>query len=154
MLGILRDEGQELSLAPQPGLAGLDLLVEEIRQAGLPVQLRVEGQPERLPPGVDLAAYRIVQEALTNTVRHAGPAHAEVLMRYQEQAVELEILGDGWGSVQGDGAGGGQGHGLVGMRERVVLYGGTLEAGPRAATSGSGYAGADLDHLRPRGVRV
>jgi signal transduction histidine kinase len=140
LLGILRDEGQELSLAPQPGLAGLDLLVEEIRQAGLPVQLRVEGQPERLPPGVDLAAYRIVQEALTNTLRHAGPAHAEVLVRYQEHAVELEILDDGGGPVQRDGAGGGRGHGLVGMRERVALYGGTLETGPRAATAGTGYA--------------
>jgi signal transduction histidine kinase len=128
LLGILRDEGQELSLAPQPGLAGLELLVEEIRQAGLPVQLRVEGQPEQLPPGVDLAAYRIVQEALTNTLRHAGPAHAEVLVRYQEHAVELEVLDDGGGPVQRDGAGGGRGHGLVGMRERVALYGGTLEA--------------------------
>jgi signal transduction histidine kinase len=140
LLGILRDEGQELSLAPQPGLAGLDLLVEEIRQAGLPVQLTVEGQPEQLPPGVDLAAYRIVQEALTNTLRHAGPAHAEVLVRYQEHAVELEILDDGRGTVQRDGAGGGRGHGLVGMRERVALYGGTLETGPRATTAGTGYA--------------
>jgi signal transduction histidine kinase len=140
LLGILRDDGQELSLAPQPGLASLDLLLGEMRQAGLPVQLRVEGPPGSLPPGVDLAAYRIVQEALTNTLRHAGPAHAEVLVRYQEHALELEILDDGHGPGRHDGADGRSGHGLVGMRERVALYGGTLHTGPRAATAGTGYA--------------
>ena len=108
--------------------------MEELGQAGLPVQLRVEGQPGRLPPGIDLAAYRIIQEALTNTLRHAGPAHAEVLVRYQPHAVELEILDDGHGPGPSDGAGGASGHGLVGMRERVALYGGTLEAGPRTTT--------------------
>lgn len=139
LLGILREDGQELSLAPQPGLTTIDLLVGEIRQAGLPVNLGVEGQPRPLPPGVDLTAYRIVQEALTNTLRHAGPAHAEVIVRYQDHALELEILDDG----PGPGDGGDGGHGLVGMRERVALYGGTLEAGPRAATAGTtgtGYA--------------
>jgi signal transduction histidine kinase len=141
LLGILREDGQELSLAPQPGLAGLGLLVEEISQAGLPVQLRVEGQPGRLPPGVELAAYRIIQEALTNTLRHAGPAHAEVLVRYQDHAVELEVLDDGRGPGRHDGAGGTSGHGLVGMRERVALYGGTLEAGPRATTTGTAGTG-------------
>jgi len=140
LLGILRDDGQELSLAPQPGLASLDLLLEEMRQAGLPVQLRVEGAPGRLPPGVDLTAYRIVQEALTNTLRHAGPARAEVLVRYHEHALELEVLDDGRGANQREGAGGDSGHGLVGMRERVALYGGTLHAGSRAATAGTGYA--------------
>jgi signal transduction histidine kinase len=145
LLGILRDDGQELSLAPQPGLASLDLLLEEMRQAGLLVQLRVEGQPGRLPPGVDLAAYRIVQEALTNTLRHAGPAQAEVVVRYLEQALELEIVDDGSGPGPNDGAAGGsgqsKGHGLVGMRERVALYGGTLHAGPRATAAGTGTAG-------------
>jgi signal transduction histidine kinase len=141
LLGILREDGQELSLAPQPGLAALGLLVEEMGQAGLPVQLRVEGQPGRLPPGIDLAAYQIIQEALTNTLRHAGPAHAEVLVRYQQHAVELEVLDDGHGPGPHDGAGGTSGHGLVGMRERVALYGGTLEAGPRTArAAGTGYA--------------
>ena len=143
LLGILREDGQELSLAPQPGLAGLELLLGEMRQAGLPVQLRVEGQPWPLPPGVDLAAYRIVQEALTNTLRHAGPAQAEVIVRYQDHAVELEVLDDGHGPEPGDGADGARGHGLVGMRERVALYGGTLEAGPRVTTTGTagtGYA--------------
>jgi signal transduction histidine kinase len=142
LLGILREDGQELSLAPQPGLAGLELLMEEMRLAGLSVQLRVEGQPGRLPPGIDLAAYRIIQEALTNTLRHAGPAHAEVLVRYQQHAVELEVLDDGNGPGPNNGASGASGHGLVGMRERVALYGGTLEAGPRTTTkaAGTGYA--------------
>ena len=142
LLGILREDGQELSLAPQPGLAGLDLLLGEMHQAGLPVQLRVEGQPWPLPPGVDLAAYRIIQEALTNTLRHAGPAQAQVVVRYQDHAVELEILDDGQGPGPRDGADGGSGHGLVGMRERVALYGGTLHAGPRATTgtAKTGYA--------------
>jgi signal transduction histidine kinase len=126
----------------QPGLAGLELLMEEMRLAGLSVQLRVEGQPGRLPPGIDLAAYRIIQEALTNTLRHAGPAHAEVLVRYQQHAVELEVLDDGHGPGPNNGASGASGHGLVGMRERVALYGGTLEAGPRTTTkaAGTGYA--------------
>jgi signal transduction histidine kinase len=141
LLGILREDGQGLSLTPQPGLAGLDLLLEEMRQAGLLVQLRVEGRPWPLPPGADLAAYRIIQEALTNALRHAGPAQAEVIVRYQDHAVELEILDDGQGPH--DGSDEGTGHGLVGMRERVALYGGTLQAGPRApttGTAGTGYA--------------
>jgi signal transduction histidine kinase len=139
LLGILREDGQEPSLAPQPGLDGLDLLLEEMRQAGLPVQLRVEGRPWRLTPGIDLTAYRIVQEALTNTLRHAGPARAEVIVRYQDHAVKLEVLDDGRraGSPAADA---GSGQGLVGMRERVALYGGRLQAGPRAATAGAGYA--------------
>jgi signal transduction histidine kinase len=140
LLGILREDGQEPSLAPQPGLAGLDLLLDEMRQAGLPVQLRVEGRPWRLPPGIDLAAYRIVQEALTNTLRHAGPARAEVTVRYQDHAVELEILDDGPGAGPHAAADAGSGQGLVGMRERVALYGGTLQAGPRDTAAGAGYA--------------
>jgi signal transduction histidine kinase len=140
LLGILREDGQELSLAPQPGLDNLDLLVSETRQAGLPVQLRVEGRPWRLPPGIDLTAYRIVQEALTNTLRHAGPARAEVTVRYQDHAVELEVLDDGRGAGPRAAADAGSGQGLVGMRERVALYGGTLQAGPRHPTAGAGYA--------------
>jgi signal transduction histidine kinase len=141
LLGILREDGQEPSLAPQPGLAGLDLLVEEMRQAGLPVQLRVEGRPGRLPPGIDLAAYRILQEALTNTLRHAGPARAEVTVRYQDHAVELEVLDDGPGAGPHAAVDVGSGQGLVGMRERVALYGGTLQAGPRDTTAGSAATG-------------
>jgi signal transduction histidine kinase len=141
LLGILREDGQEPSLAPQPGLDGLDLLLEEMRQAGLPVQLRVEGRPWPLPPGIDLTAYRIVQEALTNTLRHAGPARAEVTVRYQDHAVELEVLDDGPGAGSPAAADPGSGQGLVGMRERVALYGGTLQAGPRATTAGSAATG-------------
>lgn len=131
MLGVLReiaDEGP--ALAPQPGLAGLDALVEHVRDAGLAVTLRVEGEPRPLPPGVDLSAYRIVQEGLTNALKHAGPARAEVVVRYRPREVELSVTDDGRGT---DPAGNGGGHGLVGMRERVALYGGRLSAGPRPA---------------------
>jgi signal transduction histidine kinase len=133
LLGILREDGQAVPLAPQPGMAHLDLLLEQIREAGLPVELRIQGRPTPLPPGVDLAAYRIVQEALTNTLNHAGPAHAEVIVRYAERALELEVVDDGRGPPPTSSGGG---HGLVGMRERAALYGGTLQAGPRADAAG------------------
>jgi signal transduction histidine kinase len=132
LLGILRHEGGP-SLAPQPGLADLEALVEQARAGGLPVELAVEGAREPLPPGVDLAAYRIVQEALTNARRHAGPARARVTVRYGGGALGLEVADDG--SRASGGAG--DGHGLVGMRERVALYGGELQAGPRP---GGGFA--------------
>jgi signal transduction histidine kinase len=134
LLGILRTGDEELAIGPQPGLSSLGSLVEQVREAGLPVELRVEGDPVQLPPGVDLSAYRIVQEALTNTLKHAGRAEAEVVVRYGPSALELEISDDGSGapaSVNGSG------HGLIGMRERVALYGGALEAGTR---NGGGYA--------------
>jgi signal transduction histidine kinase len=92
------------------------------------VSLRVEGERPQLTPGVDLSAYRIVQEGLTNALKHAKGAHAEVLVRYEGSTVKLEVSDDGSAEPNGDG----QGHGLVGMRERVALYGGTLDAGPRA----------------------
>ena len=134
MLGILRTGDEELAIGPQPGLGSLESLVEQVRDAGLPVELRVEGDPLQLPPGVDLSAYRIVQEALTNVLKHAGRAHAEVVVRYGPSELELRISDDGSDapvSVNGSG------HGLIGMRERVALYGGALEAGRR--TDG-GYA--------------
>jgi signal transduction histidine kinase len=134
LLGILRTGDEQLAIGPQPGLASLGSLVEQVREAGLPVDLRVEGEQVQLPPGVDLSAYRIVQEALTNTLKHAGRAHAEVVVRYAVSALELEVVDDGVGapaSVNGSG------HGLIGMRERVALYGGVLEAGAR---NGGGYA--------------
>jgi signal transduction histidine kinase len=133
LLGLLRDPAVDASLAPQPSVARLDALLDQVRRAGLPVELTVEGQARRLPPGVDRSAYRIVQEALTNTLKHAGPAHAAVTLRYRPQALELEVLDDGRGVSNDDGAG----FGLVGMRERAALYGGALEAGPRP---GGGYA--------------
>jgi len=128
MLGVLREMADESpDLAPQPGLSGIDELVEHVRQAGLPVSVRVEGDPRPLPPGIDLSAYRIVQEGLTNALKHAGPASAEVVLRYGAREIELEVRDDG----RGGGSGNGGGHGLLGMRERVALYGGDLSAGPR-----------------------
>ena len=125
LLGVLRRADDPQALAPQPGLAALDTLVEQVREAGLPVELRVEGTPTQLPPGLDLSAYRIAQEALTNALKHAGPAHAALTVTYARDAVEIEIRDDGAGS----GDGGGTGHGLVGMRERVALWGGKLHVG-------------------------
>jgi signal transduction histidine kinase len=113
-------------------LARLGDLIEGMRATGMLVEAGVAGQPRPLPPGVDLSAYRIVQEALTNTLKHAGGASAHVSVRYDRDAVEVEVVDDGPGPSAGahaDGASGGQG--LVGMRERVQLFGGELDAGPR-----------------------
>jgi signal transduction histidine kinase len=134
LLGILRTGDAQLAIGPQPGLGSLEGLVEQVNEAGLPVELRIEGEGLTLPPGVDLSAYRIVQEALTNTLKHAGRAHAHVVVRYSAFAVELEVVDDGLGAPATNN---GSGHGLIGMRERTALYGGRLEAGPRA---GGGYA--------------
>jgi signal transduction histidine kinase len=125
LLGIMRDNAEPAARAPQPGIGTLPALVDQIRQSGLPVELTIEGTPVKLPAGVDLSAYRIVQEALTNTLRHAGPAHAWVAVRYGGEDVEIEVANDG--ANNGDGAG----HGLVGMRERAALCGGELVSGPR-----------------------
>ncbi|MDQ3889317.1 MAG: histidine kinase [Actinomycetota bacterium] len=133
LLGILRGDEHETRLAPQPGIGELDALVEQVRAAGLPVDLVVEGEPAPLAPGIDLAAYRVVQEALTNALKHAGAARARVLIRYRATALELAVTNNGTGRANG----GRGGHGLIGMRERVALYGGELEAGPRAD---GGYA--------------
>jgi signal transduction histidine kinase len=127
LVGIMRSEEEVPALAPQPGLGTLPALVEQVRQSGLPVELRVEGEPVKLPAGVDLSAYRIVQEALTNALKHAGPAHAWVSVRYADDDVEIEVENDGLSDAETDGAG----HGLVGMRERVALCGGELHSGPR-----------------------
>jgi signal transduction histidine kinase len=132
MVGVLRRPEEAPALAPQPSLEHVDKLVEHAREAGLPVTLAIEGEPEPLPAGVDLTAYRLVQEGLTNALKHAQAGHAEVLVRYGEGHVELTVSDDGRGVGSGDGGG----HGLVGMRERVTVYGGELEAGPRA---GGGY---------------
>jgi signal transduction histidine kinase len=105
----------------------VDKLIEQARNAGLPVELRVEGEPVELPAGVDLTAYRIVQEGLTNATKHSRAEHAEVLVRYDNGHVEVTISDNGPGGGGGDSGG----HGLVGMRERVSVYGGELEVGPR-----------------------
>jgi signal transduction histidine kinase len=128
LLGIVHADADAPALAPQPDLADLGALATQMRRAGLPVELAVHGAPEALAPGVELAGYRIVQEALTNTLKHAGPARARVTVRYEPEALTLEVVDDGLGAPRLDGGG----HGLVGMRERAALYGGELAAGPRA----------------------
>lgn len=134
LLGVLRDSGEGAARLPQPGLAALTELVEQVRATGIDVTLRRDGLPDGIPPGVDLAAFRIVQEALTNTLKHAGPAAATVTVRYLDDAVEVAVEDDGRGAAAAASDAGG--HGLVGMRERVGLYGGSFTAGPRP---GGGY---------------
>jgi signal transduction histidine kinase len=133
LLGVLRQEHEpQGDLAPIPGLADLDSLLAEVSKAGLAVKLRVNGTRPPVPAGVDLSAYRIVQEALTNVVKHAGPAHAQVTIGYRDQDVTVEVTDDGQGAVtSGSDGQAGSGHGLIGMRERVAAFGGELEVGPR-----------------------
>ena len=129
LLGAVRTEDAELT--PQPGLARLPELVEQVRRAGLDVELRVEGRPSPLTAGVDLAAYRVVQEALTNTIKHAHATTASVRVSYLDGRVELAVADDGVGSRPNGSNGSSRangGHGLIGMRERITLYGGQLEA--------------------------
>ena len=132
MVGVLRRPEEAPALAPQPSLEHLDKLVEQAREAGLPVELRVEGESVRLPAGVDLTAYRLIQEGLTNAIKHARATRAEVVVHYGDDHVELAVSDAGRGNASADGSG----HGLVGMRERVSVYGGELEAGPGP---GGGY---------------
>ncbi len=135
MLEMLRDD-DEIALEPLPGIGQLDALVAAAGEANLPVEVRIDGEPQPLPPGIDLTAYRIVQEALTNAIKHAGPANAHVTVRYRPDALELEVTDDGAGASNGHRNG--VGHGLVGMRERTALYGGELHVGPRG--DGAGFA--------------
>jgi signal transduction histidine kinase len=132
LVGMLRSDGED-PLAPQPGLDDVATLVGQVREAGLPVELTVEGERRDLPAGIELSAYRIVQEALTNALKHAGGAHAQVSIRYGADSLELEILDDGRGGAAASNGG----HGLVGMRERVALYGGRFDASRRP---GGGFA--------------
>jgi signal transduction histidine kinase len=136
LLGVIRSEEERdggPAYAPQPGLEYLVELVRQVRETGLTVAVSVLGEPRRLPEGVGLCAYRIVQEALTNTLKHADASRAEVSVRYVADALELQVLDDGRASpLNGEGSG----HGLIGMRERVALFGGDLSARPRG---GRGY---------------
>jgi signal transduction histidine kinase len=132
LLGMLRSDGERVVLAPRPSMRHLEDLVSSVRAAGLPVDLSVAGEVIELPPGVDLSAYRIVQEALTNALKHAGPARAHVSIRYAQGALQLEITDDGRRLPDASG-----GHGLTGMRERVAVFGGRLESGRRPE---GGYA--------------
>jgi len=127
MVGVLRRPEEAPALAPQPTLDRIEQLVEKAREAGLPVDLSIEGEAVQLPAGVDLTAYRLVQEGLTNALKHARAKRAEVRVRYADGQVEVTVTDDGSGGSKGEGGG----HGLVGMRERVSVYGGELEAGPR-----------------------
>jgi signal transduction histidine kinase len=132
LLNVMRRDGDGIGLAPQPGLDGLDSLVKEIGRAGLPVELHLDGERFPLPPGVDLSAYRIVQEGLTNALKHARASHADVTVRYSPTEVGIEVRDDGIGARPSDG----HGHGLIGIRERVKLYGGEMTAG---TTNGGGF---------------
>jgi signal transduction histidine kinase len=132
LVGMLREGDEETGLAPQPGVADVDRLVAQMLEAGLEVELRVEGTPRPVPIGVDLSAYRVVQEALTNALKHGGGARAVVTLRYCDDELAVEVADNGRGGVAT-----GHGHGLAGMRERVGIFGGSFEAGPR---SGGGFA--------------
>ena len=124
LVGVLRTEDEGPALVPQPGLAQLDALAEHVSRAGVPVDARVVGEPVELAPGLDISAYRIVQEALTNVMKHAGPAHASVVVTYRERVIDIDVSDDGCG-----GSPNGGGHGLTGLRERAALFGGELHAG-------------------------
>jgi signal transduction histidine kinase len=143
LLGVVKVPAEE-RFAPLPGLQRLDDLAEQVRAAGLPVVLRVEGTLREIPAGVDLSAYRIVQEALTNTLNHAQASAAEVTVRRMDGVLELEVVDDGRSHGLPEG-----GHGLIGMRERATLLGGEVDAGP---TEGGGFrvrARLPIEPLQP-----
>ena len=132
LLGAMRRDGDELALAPQPGLDNLGVLVEQVGRAGLPVRLHIDGEPYPLPHALDLSAYRIVQEGLTNALKHAGASQADVTVRYGSDELRVEVRDNGNGASPDDG----HGHGLVGIRERVKIYGGEITAD---TASGGGF---------------
>ena len=129
MIGVLRHGDEELAGATAPALSQLGALAARARAAGLPVELRIDGEPRELTPGLDLVAFRVVQEALTNAIKHAGPARALIRVTFTTGALELEISDTGRGPAPARGEAGAPGQGLVGMRERLVLYGGELQTG-------------------------
>ncbi len=132
LLGAMRADGDAPDLAPQPGLGSLEALLEQFRSAGLPVRLHVAGEPVALPRTLDLSAYRIIQEGLTNTLKHAHANQADVVVRYEPGGLGIDVRDDGAGAPASDGLG----HGLVGIRERVKIHGGEMSAG---ATAGAGF---------------
>jgi signal transduction histidine kinase len=147
MLGLLSDQDGHAPLAPPPGIGEIPALIERVRQAGMAVELRVEGQPHPVSGGVAVAVYRIVQEALTNVLKHAGGAPTQVILRWFDVAIELEILDRG--SPNGAGERDARpGRGVVGMRERAAMYGGTLDAHP---APGCGYLVRARIPLEPGG---
>jgi len=130
LLGLMRQEGERQSPAPQPGLEHLTALTAQVRQAGLPVAVLVRGDPRPLPAGLNLSAYRIIQEALTNVLKHAGPVSTEVLVTYLDRELQIQVTDHGQPASPPPDGPRGSGHGLIGMAERVSLYGGQLEVGP------------------------
>jgi signal transduction histidine kinase len=145
LLGAMRRDGDGVELGPQPGLDAVDALLAEVGRAGLPAELHVEGEPARLPRAIDLSAYRIVQEGLTNALKHARASRADVTLRYGPGELRIEVRDDGRGAAGSDGAG----FGLVGIRERVKIYGGEMTAG---AAPGGGFllaARLPLEGYRP-----
>jgi signal transduction histidine kinase len=132
LLGAMRREGDEVDLAPQPGLGELEPLLDAFRRTGLPVQLMVDGEPVALPRAIDLSAYRIIQEGLTNALKHADATRADVIVRYGATDIQIDVRDDGHGPGESDGLG----HGLVGVRERVRIYGGEMTAG---TANGGGF---------------
>jgi signal transduction histidine kinase len=131
LLGAMRRDGEDAELAPQPGLSGLHSLVEEVGRAGLPAEVHIDGEPFPLPQAMDLSAYRIVQEGLTNALKHAHASRADVTVRYSPDELQIEVRDNGRGGTSD-----GPGHGLVGVRERVKIYGGEMTAG---AANGGGF---------------
>ena len=149
LLGVIRaeDDRGEPAYTPQPGIEYIDDLVRQVRETGLPVELSVLGEPRPVPEGVGLCAYRIVQEALTNTLKHAHASTAQVQLRYVPDALELQVLDDGSRAVAVNGESAGQG--LIGMRERVALFGGELTAGPRRGPGYEVRARLPLEEAKP-----
>jgi signal transduction histidine kinase len=144
LLGAMRRDGDGLELAPQPGLDGLDSLLENVGRAGLPVRLHVDGNRSPVPRAIDLSAYRIIQEGLTNSLKHARASHADVTVRYRPNELEVEVIDDGAGAAPSDGLG----HGLVGIHERVKIYGGEMNAGTAPAGGFILSARLPLDRYR------
>jgi len=130
LLGLMRREGERQSSAPQPGLEHLTALAAQVQKAGLPVTIQVRGDPRPVPTGLNLSAYRIIQEALTNVLKHAGPTSTEVIVRYLDRELQIEVADQGPRIPSVRDGSEGTGHGLIGMRERVALYGGRLDVGP------------------------
>lgn len=143
LLNAMRHDDDELELLPHPGLGNLDALVDDVRAAGLPVRLQISGEPVALPPGLDLSAYRILQEGLTNALKHARASQAEVEVQYTATELRLEVRDDGPGGPSTDA---GVGHGLVGIRERVRIFGGGMSAGTSRAGGFVLRAQLPLDH--------
>jgi signal transduction histidine kinase len=151
LLGVLREPGEEAGLGPQPGIGDLGELAASVRAAGLPVHLVIDGDPAALPAAVDVSVYRIVQEALTNVLKHAGPARAEVAIGCAADIVTVEVTDNGTAEPGRKALAGG--HGLAGMRERAAVFGGELAAGPRPGGGFAVRARLPLcDGLRPAGL--